>query len=367
MAFQALSGYSEQEFAAYRSALLWSTQEFRSWPKAQTLPSGIRLALAWAHAHQIFVCFKALGSPMEWIQECFETFSNRVRFGSVDLESSLRADVSHPVHLTRATLLLGGLHYAYGPSEDLPFPGALADRFAELALMNTEIGRLPSVPLLMDSRLAEDQLGGFLGGDRQAKLVSMLPERDLELVQAILKEASAEGTFAGLDGHNQEAGLWVRLYAVLGGFAVPPDFAQRLARVILKTDFVSMAAHDPERGYVGLHVACMQSRNVAEEGVRRHLTEALLATAALFAKKNETAKSKDVALVFLECALSVAQCVPPNGRIMDEFAAITDRLTRIWKVVAEVARRGIQRMCEEVPFSESDHLWRLNLMLRSRT
>jgi len=113
-------------------------------------------------------------------------------------------------------LLLGGLHYAFSPSDVQPFPRVLADEFVKVALNATEIGPVPAIPLLRDSRVAPDQLDGFFGGDRQAKLLSLLPRQNLDFVQALVEETSLQGTVTGLEEHNQSAAWWSRLYIVLG-------------------------------------------------------------------------------------------------------------------------------------------------------
>ena len=365
-ALRFLGEASASEFTAFKSVLLWCVQEFKIWPRARTMPSKLRLALAWAHAHQVFVSFKAVGSPMDWLGDAFDTFSNRVRFGPVDLESSLRADVSHPVHFTRVSLLLGGLHYAFMSPETEPLPKIIAERFSELAIVQTEVGPFPSMKLLLDSRLAENQLDVFWGRDRQTRLLSMLPERDLELARAILAEITVQQVLTGLESHNQEEAWWTRLYAVVGSFAVPADLMVRFRQVVLRTDFAALTARHLETGYVALHIASMQSRHMAAEVVRDHLAKSLWATAAIFEDQKEIAKEEDVAMILLDCALNIAQCAPPEGRVYDEFARITGRLIRCWHVIGQRARTGIQRLCEEIPFSEDDHLWQLNLILRCR-
>jgi hypothetical protein len=364
IASNALRDSTAGEFDAFRSLVLWSMQEFKVWPSARALSSGLRLALAWAHAHRVFVTFKALGSPMEWLEHAFDSFSNRVRFGSVDLESSLRGDLSHPIHLARASMILGGLDYAFAPSDSKPFPESLKRPFSKIALQQTEIGLFPSVPLLLDTRLAKDILGVVWGGDRRRKLSSMLP--DGEVASFVLSELSAEQVLTSLEADCQDEALWIRFYAVVGSFCLPPSLLARFQVLVMGADFAAIAAHHPETGYVALHVASTQSRHMASEAVRNHLRASMGATAAVFGAQEKVAKEEDIALILLDCALSIAQCVPPDGRIYDEFARLVGGLIQKWPAVAKAARRGVQRMCEETAFSENELLWHLNLTLRCR-
>jgi hypothetical protein len=360
----ALSDSAAGEFGAFRSSLLWSMQEFEVWPSARALPSSLRLALTWAHAHEVFVTFKALGSPMEWLEHTFDAFSNRVRFGPVDLESGLRSDLSHPIHMSRASMILGGLDYAFAPSDSRPFPESLKQPFSKIALQETEVGAFPSVPLLLDTRLAKDSLGVLWGGERRGKLPSMVP--DGEVANAVLSEMSGEQVLTSLEANRQDWTWWIRLHAVVGDFRLPSDLSARFQLLAMGTDFAAIAAHPLETGYVALHVASTQARHMASEAVRNHLTASLEATAAVFKSGEKLAKENEIVLILLDCALSIAQCAPQEGKIYDEFARLVGRLIQKWPAAAKVARRGIQRMCEETPFSENDLLWQLNLALRSR-
>src|ERR1039458_7815257 len=106
----------------------------------------------------------------------------------------------------------------------------------------------------------------------------------------------------------------------------------RLARIILRTDFIAMSADDPAAGHIALHIASVESRHMADDNVRRHLTEALLGTAGILARRPKDKNSQDLALIFLDCAINIAQCAPPDGAIMNEFARITGGVGWRWGI-----------------------------------
>jgi hypothetical protein len=194
----------------------------------------------------------------------------------------------------------------------------------------------------------------------------MLPAEEIDFVSAVVEAACLENTIAGLEEHHQSPAWWSRLFMVLGTFPLPPDLAPRLDAIIVKTDFAATAADDTGGGHIPLHIACEQSKNTTSQTVRAHLIEALYSTAAVFARHREMSKPDDVALLLLDCALSLAQGSASDVRTMDEFASIVERLARTWSILARVARSGVQRLCEEVPYGETEGLWRLNLALRAR-
>ena len=364
IARKTLADDCELEFSAYKSVAYWCATEFRAWPKARGLSKGLRLALAWAHAHQVFVIFKALGAPLEWVRDAFDALSSRVRLDSIETETSLRADVNHPQHLNRAVLLLGGLQYVFRTSEEHPLHEGLSEKFWQTAITQTESGPLIAPCLLLDTRIVLDQLAGFLGGDRYAKLISVVPPKGREVVKVLLSDAAIEKTLARLEQEGGRAGWWT-LYMLVGGFAVPQTLKGRLAQLILQTDFVCMASDDPKTAHITIHIASTQAKSMADEGVRRHLTDALCGIAALLAKTNQEDRSREAATVLIDSALNIAQCAPSGG-IMDEFALIVERLSRVWTTLADGARDGIQRLCEDTLMSENEGLWRLNLKLRCR-
>ncbi len=353
-----------EEFAAYKSVLVWCIHEFKSW---QSLSTGMRLMFAWAHAHQVFVFFKALGASLEWIRECFDKLDDRAPFGSVEAESKLRADVSHPIHLTREVLLLGGLTYAFLPSESGSLPSRLSELFWELAIKPTEFGPFPALQLLLDSRVTTDELGSLFGGDRHAKLLSIAPNEQAEAVRSIVAEATLERTLTLLEEHNQEAGSWSRLYLVLGNSPVPPEHIARVTEIISRTDFALIATDDVASGPFALHIASTYAKHTGDGATRQYLESALMATATVLARVVLDSESREQVLLLLDTALNIAQCAPLEGKIMDAFSKLVAQLVQAWPVIGSLAKPGIQRFCEEVSISESDGLWRLNLKLRCRS
>jgi len=195
----------------------------------------------------------------------------------------------------------------------------------------------------------------------------MLPAQDRDFVCRVLEETSLARAIAGLEGHSQSAAQWSRLYMVLGGFALPSEFSQRLERIILNTDFAATASDEIGTGHIPLHIACVQAKNMPGQTARLNLVEATCAVAGVFANHRDLTNAEDVAFVLLDCALSLAHGTSAGVLIMDEFASIAERLVGIWSLLGKVARSGIQRLCEEVPYAESERLWRLNLVLRART
>jgi tetratricopeptide (TPR) repeat protein len=366
MAAEALTVEATEGFEAYRSVLVWCAQELRVWSPSDTLSDGFRLALTWAHAHQVFVFFKAAGAPMEWVRGCFEHFGNRVRFGPVEIGTRLRADVSHPVHLSREVFLLSGLQYAYEPSEAQPLPTRLSQAFWTIAVTDTEIGPIPALPLLLDSTMVLDQLGSLLGGNRRSKLVSLTPEEHRGLVEAVLAESTLQTTLDQLEAHTTEVVWWSRLYTVLGETLVPTNYRETLSRIILKTDFAAATKANAKVGSLALHIAGTYAKHMTDVSVRQHLTDALYTTGMVLQKAGEEFDIDRRVQLLIEIALNIAQCSPPNGRIMDEFASILSTLCRTWPAVSELARPLVQRLCEEAPLAESEALWRLNLNLRCR-
>ena len=103
--------------------------------------------------------------------------------------------------------------------------------------------------------------------------------------------------------------------------------------------------------------ASTYARHMSDDALRERLSEALIDIASLFAKRGQVDKSDTTALILLDTDLNLAQCSAAHGRTMDEFSSIVNRMAKAWPFIATVSRPGVQRMCEEMPISDTDELW----------
>ena len=66
-----LSHSFDAEVVVFGEILRWVYSDFAQWEEARSLPSALRLGLAWAHGHSIYSLLRSIGAPLEWQAETF--------------------------------------------------------------------------------------------------------------------------------------------------------------------------------------------------------------------------------------------------------------------------------------------------------
>src|SRR5690606_11148988 len=106
---------SQSEFEGFLAILKWVNEEFFTWQEAQNWSGLLKLALAWAHAHELYTVFASIGAPIEWIQELFTNWVMQRQLGNIFVRNSkIWNDVAHPRHVSEMIFLVAGLFYIFG-------------------------------------------------------------------------------------------------------------------------------------------------------------------------------------------------------------------------------------------------------------
>jgi hypothetical protein len=267
--------------------------------------------------------------------------------------------------LTREAFLLGCLYYSFRPSEQEPIPKKLADAFYNIAVTDTDAGPIPALSLLLDPEAVFDQVASILGANRHSMLMSLLPLERKEALRRIVSESTVTKTVAELEENSGSIDRWIRLHAVLGGSIIPDSHLPKLGAIILKSDFASFVASNPEKGLMPILLASMHVRHLNNSDIREHLLATLLASARLLRKSGGCTRAEGSVQLVIETALNISLCSPRASSVLDEFGRIIQSICNEWPAATEFARLVIQSLCEDLPLGEGDALWKLNLKLRS--
>ncbi len=167
---------------------------------------------------------------------------------------------------------------------------------------------------------------------------------------------------------------------MLGDLPPPEDLTPRLQTIIRQTDFVALARKNVELGFLAILVASQQVINLGDEEIRQHVKSELVKVAKLLAGSDlievivrsvEGADFNESQVMFFrlfETALNLSIAVQASPEeVIIEFRDIMTPLAEVWPAMTPATLKPIiQRLCEELPVSQAQHLWPLLVRFRAQ-
>lgn len=373
-----LSEAFREDFNAYWHILNWVNEEFGHRKDTRSLPQHIRLALVWTHAHRLYVIFKSLGAPSDWLKGVFLNLLQRVPHEAFDRDSDYWLDVAHPRRVNHLTFLLAGLSYCLD-DRALDYLDAkdLQERLTGLFFPPFQNMRLPHPHLMMDATRAQDSLESIFGGDRGEKLSLLLPAEDAN----ILKSSSLENTTQeALNTLSKSKNIWLAwafLTGILSDLPPYPSLSSRLKSLFNETDFVALFKENAMIGSSAILAASFQIGHLKDEKLREYLKEQLNGIAKFFANNgkgeamldanhnNWFSEPEEMGIFLLEPALNISLAAEKSDSIISEFIDILTKLVDSWPDMIPIVKRSVQRLCYELPISQAKHFWHLLVRLRA--
>jgi hypothetical protein len=157
---------------------------------------------------------------------------------------------------------------------------------------------------------------------------------------------------------------WTVLKAAFGSEPIPEDYVEQVRESLCDTEFARITAEGSDTACKFLLFASTFLRFVANAETIALFRQHLLGMAEALRQSADHGIS-DSGLV-LETALHLARCQPNPAARVSEFAAIVADLVSAWPRLGEAIGPTIERMCEDLPLSQTAEMWRLILRLRSQ-
>lgn len=372
IAVHLLGDKASEEFEAFLTVLKWIHGEFDHFPDTRSWSPDVKLAIVWAHAHHIFTLFASLGSPTSWIHATFKHAPRRMPLELFERNPAYWFDVAHARHISREVFILSGLAYSFGEKAvkliDKDLKKLLEkESFPEIADMHAM--QEPALPLLKDFSLAYNSLSSFMGGDRGEALRYLLEcEKAQTFGRASLRAMAARAIDMLLEEREQMV-PWAILHAVISDFPPYEEIAERLKTLILQTDFVDLFMKDTDCGLLAIYLASLQLSNIDDEDTYRRLKDQIVKTASFLAIQNSQHTLDTIASriheMLLESALNVSIAAQRHGNVIPEVVDLFTRLIENWRSIVPTCWPIIQRLCQELPPSQTKLFVPLLLRLRA--
>jgi hypothetical protein len=371
-----LSDGGVETLETFFALLRWISNEFERWPEMRAWPSHLRLAMIWGHSHQLFAIFMTTGAPFDLLRDTFSQPPQRVPPQIFERQPDYWFDIVHPRQLNRPAFLVAALVYGLGDAAVEYTQMGLSESLVPLTFTTIEGVQIPALPLLRDTGQASNGLDSFLDRNRGEQLTRLLGKEKAEIFTQSSLRALTEHTADLLTKDSGNLLAWAWFEALLGDLPPREDLATRLKTVINQTDYVALVKENADLGCLAMLVASQQAIHLEDEVLRQRLKDELVQVFSVLAETDlaevgvqaEYGENSNVAqLLYLrlfESALNLS--IAAQTEAVTEFSDIMMHLAEVWPVmIPTILKPIIQRLCEELPFSQSQPLWRLLVRLRA--
>lgn len=354
-----------EEWEAWSTVLQWTNDEFDARSDMRSLPTSLRLASVWYHAHKLLTISASAGLSQRQVLDSLNAFDRRLTSEVFKREDDYWQDMCHPRRVNRAVFVYTGLAYGYGDRGNGVIAEALESDFGD---------GYQKFQLLNDSSLARDNLGSFMGGNRAQTLSPLLGEQETETLAPTSLQGRLEEAIDHLGESGQEKLMWNLIYLLLNDQPPPEALRDRLQTALLNADIAALAREDVEAGLSALRTACLQAPNLASESLQSHLENQLVTVAGYLSELKRSEGITEVTprdpekqrelMSLLDSAVHLGNASP--GDAVTTFGRLVDSVVDTWPGTAHFCKLVALRLCESLAPQEAKPLYKVLTRLRSR-
>ncbi len=351
----------DSEIRAYLTVVRWAVSKLSMWRGTESWSPSFRLASAWVLGDQIFAAFRAEGIDPQWLLETFSVTPSIAE--NIFADSFVKHDVADPTNVEPEVFVACSLAYIFQGESAICIGGKLQSAVKSFLLFHSGTHSVPMLPLLPNPAMATNLLESFLGRDRIAALLNTVELDTRNALQQAFQETPQEQAKLALESLGLQG--WITLGAAVGGFPPPPDLIPFIETAIEKTEFQEAVEREPHLAALAL---CIATRlllfTTKEELILRCKTQ--LCQVAKQMNRSRMADTATSIPILLECVLNISRTRPAILNRIGDFSILTAQIAIEWPKFGEDARPTIQRLCQELPITQTPELWRLVLRLRTR-
>jgi tetratricopeptide (TPR) repeat protein len=350
----------EAELRAYLIMIRWTFDELVMRQTGSHWSEQTVLATSWAHGDRLFCLLRSCGWDAQKMAEDFSLTPALIHTLFRD-PGPLDRDVANPHNVTPAVLVACGSRLVRNTVTVSDLEPHVKDRLRSLLLLKTNGVHVPAFDLIPDVTAAPNCLSSFLGCDRLSVFDAFAEEEERATIST-LRGAMQHDALTLLKAGGKDG--WMVLKGAFGSEPIPEDYVEQVRESLCNTEFARIAAEGSDTACKFLLCASTFLRFVANAETIARFRQHLLGVADALRQAADHAISNSWLL--LETALHLARCQPIPATRVSEFAAIVADLVSAWPRLGEAIRRTIERMCEDLPLSQTAEMWRLILRLRSQ-
>ena len=152
---------------------------------------------------------------------------------------------------------------------------------------------------------------------------------------------------------------WTELRAAFGNEPIPSHYVEEVRVCLCSTEFAVLVTDGSDTASKILAIASTFLEFVANDKTIARFSEHLPKVATALQQAHQQASTNSGPL--LDAALNVARCAPTSAARVAAFADMASELVSAWPSLGEAVRPSIDRMCDDLPLSQTAEMWRLRL------
>jgi hypothetical protein len=364
-------------FQLFDALLDFVNKEFGYWPETAGWLPPVRLAMVWAHACKLHNIFSAAGAIPEALAKTFRAENRHLGADILSRDPAYWNDVLHPHRLKRAFFLTHAVARALAdiPREALEAVGALELVRARAMRKAGELEvQVPVAEFFIDTALAENSTGSFLGGDRGETLKPYLGEDIARWLSSGQMEELVQSAVSSLENDpNQRS--WATIEAVVGDLPLYAGLRERFAALLGGLNMEAMLKVDPLAARYALRSAAHQMWNIPDESLRTRCEAALLTLTEFQARSHSQMASKadsddeapDEAMISELIEIVTRLALRPNDprATSRSFTRLLEQMVKAWPSLGDNVGYAASKLVFELPARQLHGMWPLLLYLRA--
>lgn len=363
-----------KDFISFHSVLALVNEEFGAWEEGRRWSTGVKMALAWAHAARLHNLFRSLGMSDDSIVSMLKHGRRSSFRDAIVRDSETWNDCTHPSHLTRARLLTHGVACMLADVDP-----AMLEAVGLPELIRKEVFReagegrhFHESSLLSDPSLCQDSFASLLGGDRHALLSQIIGSEGIEILSDDSLKESVKASLEELAADPTRFVHWAWIHAVTDDLQIYPELRE-LCRSALETFDPFVARKDGfTAAWFAFRAAAHQVMHLGEEALRQKYRDNVLemvkrevAGVAENAADGEF-QSLERRVASLIDVASVLSSMPNDAVAANkEFTSLLEAIAEHWSEFSAHYRQIISREVWNLPIEESESWWHLTLRMRA--
>jgi len=226
----------------------------------------------------------------------------------------------------------------------------------------TPNGRIPVPDLFKDPMIGSNCLESFLAGPNEDGADNFFPESLLSIVSTSSISRQLYQAVEESADPDKALSSWITIQLVCANLPPRADLLDRIASMVLKTDFAALVRENLANAVLALNCACSQSVHLSNPAVLEHLKEQLLSTAA--AMRDLNPPEREIGFV-VNAAFYLSTAQKRSSEAVSEFSNLVDLLLENCLPMKSVCRRVVQSLWEDLPIAQAERLVPLLTKLRA--
>ncbi|MFC1564086.1 hypothetical protein ACFL6G_04075 [candidate division KSB1 bacterium] len=369
--YRMLSDDGLKEYQAFQSILNWISEEFITYKEFNELSIPHKFAIIWGHSHRLFSLFLNYGFLPQGIIENFSRQNIRLSSENLDRDRKFYSDSIHPHNLSFEIFIHDCLSYAISEEYKHLINELLREKLRNLFVSQIDTIRVPHLSLLKEPTRFKNSLKSFIGGDRTEKTKVFFEDHDTDLFSLASFNSIVESCMSNLHIDKRNSTPWIILSAIFGELEIYSKYKMLFKNIVKEINFVEFYENDYNLGEFSIIFTLNQLQYFSNKKLCKRIKEEFFEIIKLhrnlYVQKEESDNSglEDSCNRLLSISVLVARSERKYYNFYYNISEIISMMIDLFPELIPFIRPVVERMYYSLSISETEHIWKLFVKVRS--